>query len=183
LPVRVANDAHAAALGELAFVTSDSGNLLLVRISEGIGAGLVINHKLFTGTAHAAGEIGHVVVNPRGPLCVCGKRGCLETVVSAPLCAARAAGRPDRSVVVNAGRQLGAALAHLVSALNIDTVVLSGSDEALGETFRTTVCDAIRKRTLDDLGGAVDLRPSNFGDDDALLGAAVLILDQELGVA
>jgi predicted NBD/HSP70 family sugar kinase len=95
---------------------------------------------------------------------------------------ARAAGRHDRSIVASAGRHLGTALAHLVSALNIDTVVLSGRDEVLGETFRTAARDAIRKHTLDDLG-EVHLRPSNFGDDDALLGAAVLILDQELGVA
>ena len=183
LPVRVANDAHAAALGELAFVTSDSGNVLLVRIAEGIGAGLVINHQLFTGTAHAAGEIGHVVVNPRGELCACGKRGCLETVVTTPLAEARATGRVDRTVVAGAGRHLGTALAHLVSALNITTVVVSGADEVLGETFRRAASDAIRKRILDDLGGSVELRPSNFGDDDALLGAAVLILDQELGVA
>lgn len=183
LPVRVANDAHAAALGELAYVISESGNVLLVRIAEGIGAGIVINHQLFTGAAHAAGEIGHVVVNPRGVLCACGKRGCLETVVTTPLSEARASGRVDRSVVAGAGRQLGAALAHLVSALNIDTVVLSGTDEVLGETFRTAARDAIRKRTLDDLGGTVELRASSFGDDDALLGAAVLILDQELGVA
>ena len=181
LPVHVANDAHAAALGELAFVTSGSGNVLLVRIAEGIGAGLVINDQLFTGTAHAAGEIGHVVVNPRGALCPCGKRGCLETVVTTPLSEARAAGRLDRAVVSKAGRHLGAALAHLVSALNIDTVVLSGCDEVLGETFRAAARDAVRKRTLDYIGGAFDLRPSNFGDDDALLGAAVLILDQELG--
>ena len=85
--------------------------------------------------------------------------------------------------MATAGRHLGSALAHLVSALNVDTVVLSGSDEVLGETFRTAARDAIRKRTLDDLGGTIELRPSNFGDDDALLGAAVLILDQELGVA
>jgi predicted NBD/HSP70 family sugar kinase len=183
LPVRVANDAHAAALGELAFVTTESGNVLLVRIAEGIGAGIVINHQLFTGTAHAAGEIGHVVVNPRGALCACGKRGCLETVVTTPLSEARAAGRPQRAVVASAGRHLGAALAHLVSALNIDAVVVSGNDEVLGETFRNAARDAIRKRTLDDLGGSVELRPSNFGDDDALLGAALLILDQELGVA
>ena len=61
----VANDAHAVALGELAFAPSTSGNLLLVRIAEGVGAGIVINHELFTG-GHAAGEIGHVVVEPRG---------------------------------------------------------------------------------------------------------------------
>jgi predicted NBD/HSP70 family sugar kinase len=183
LPVRVANDAHAAALGELAFVTNGSGNVLLVRIAEGIGAGLVIDHRLFTGTAHAAGEIGHVVVNPRGTRCACGKRGCLETVVTTPLSRARAKGRVPRGVVATAGSHLGGALAHLVSALNIDIVVLSGAEEVLGRTFRDAALDAIRERTLDDVGGAVELRPSYFGDDDALLGAAVLILDRELGIA
>jgi predicted NBD/HSP70 family sugar kinase len=183
LPVRVANDAHAAALGELALAPTASGNLLLVRITEGIGAGIVLNHQLYTGAAHAAGEIGHVVVNPRGDLCACGNRGCLETLVSVPLAAMRAAGRADRPALARAGRYLGAALAHLVSGLDLDTVVLSGMDEALGEPFRLAAAEAIRSRTLSDFGERLQFRLSDFGDDDALLGAAVLILDQELGVA
>jgi predicted NBD/HSP70 family sugar kinase len=183
LPVRVANDAHAAALGELALAPTASGNLLLVRITEGIGAGIVLNHQLHTGAAHAAGEIGHVVVNPRGDLCACGNRGCLETLVSVPLAAMRAAGRVDRPALARAGRYLGAALAHLVSGLDLDTVVLSGMDEALGEPFRIAAADAVRSRTLSDFGERLQFRLSDFGDDDALLGAAVLILDQELGVA
>ena len=183
LPVRVANDAHAAALGELALAPGVSENLLLVRITEGIGAGIVLNHQLYTGATQAAGEIGHVVVNPRGDVCPCGKRGCLETVVSVPIAKLRASGRVDRPTLVRAGRHLGAAVAHLVSALDLDTVVLSGIDEALGEPFRLATLDEIRKRTLDGLGQRLDLRLSDFGDDDALTGAAVLILDQELGLA
>ena len=182
LPVRVANDAHAAALGELALNPSASGNLLLVRITEGIGAGIVLNHHLFTGAAHAAGEIGHVVVDPRGDRCACDNRGCLETVVSVPIARVRAGGRPDRAAMVRAGRHLGGALAHLVSGLDLDTVVLSGIDEALGEPFRLAALDTIRSRTLTDFGQRLQLRLSDFGDDDALLGAAVLVLDQELGV-
>jgi predicted NBD/HSP70 family sugar kinase len=182
LPVRVANDAHAAALGELAFMNSGSGNVLLVRIAQGIGAGIVLNHQLFTGTAHAAGEIGHVVVNPRGDVCACGKRGCLETVVMTPLTAARDGGNPRRELR-RAGEHLGAALAHLVRALNIDAVVISGVDEAVSATFRDAARAAITRRTLPDIGDALELRPSSFADDDVLLGAAVLILDQELGVA
>ena len=144
----------------------------------------MLNHQLFTGAAHAAGEIGHVVVNPRGDLCACGNRGCLETLGPTPLAGCRAAGRVDRPVVARAGRHLGAALAHLVSGLNIDTVVLSGMDEVARRTVPARRgATPIRKRTLDDFGDRLELRPSNFGDDDALLGAAVLILDQELGVA
>jgi predicted NBD/HSP70 family sugar kinase len=183
LPVRVANDAHAAALGELALAPTASGSLMLVRITEGIGAGLVLDHHLFTGAAHAAGEIGHVVVNPRGDVCACGNRGCLETVVSVPIARLRAEGRIDRTVITHAGRHLGAALAYLVSGLDVDTVVLSGIDEALGEPFRVAALEAIRSRTLGEFGDRLQLRLSDFGDDDALLGAAVLVLDQELGVA
>ncbi len=143
----------------------------------------MLNHHLFTGTAHAAGEIGHVVVNPRGDVCACGNRGCLETVVSVPIALLRAEGRVDRAVLTRAGRQLGAALAYLVSGLDLDTVVLSGIDEALGEPFRLAAFDTIRSRTLAEFGDRLELRLSDYGDDDALLGAAVLILDQELGVA
>lgn len=183
LPVRVANDAHATALGELAFAGTESGNLLVVRITEGIGAGIVLNHQLFTGSTHAAGEIGHVVVNPRGELCACGKHGCLETVVTTPLLQLRRLGRDDRRVLTTAGRHLGAALAYVVSSLDIDVVVLSGVDEELAGPFRDAALAAIRDRTMDTVADRLELRLSTFADDDALLGAAVLILDQELGVS
>ena len=62
-----------------------SDNLIAVRVDEGVGAGLVLDGRLFTGATNAAGEIGHVVVAPGGARCACGKQGCLETEVSEPL--------------------------------------------------------------------------------------------------
>jgi predicted NBD/HSP70 family sugar kinase len=86
VPVRVLNDSQAAAMGEFTFGKSHKNreNLIVINARHGIGAGVVINGRLFHGDGGGAGEIGHVVVIPQdGLLCRCGNRGCLETVASA----------------------------------------------------------------------------------------------------
>jgi predicted NBD/HSP70 family sugar kinase len=183
LPVCVVNDANAATLAEHTLGGTRS-NLLLVKIGEGVGAGLVVDGHLYVGERFAAGEIGHVVVDERGELCACGRRGCLETVIAAPYLRRRLAAAPDRRarVLAAAGRRLGIALATVVSALNLDHVVLSGPPDLVGEPFRRAALDAIRRRAMPALGANVTLRTSALGDDDVLLGAATLVLSQELGV-
>jgi predicted NBD/HSP70 family sugar kinase len=81
------------------------------------------------------------------------------------------------------GRRLGEALAPVVSALNLREIVLSGPFDLLDESFRAAALDAIRERTMPAVGDNVDLRLSSLGEDDVLLGAAMLVLDRELGVA
>ena len=79
LSVFIENDANAAALGELwAGAGKDLPNFLLFTLGTGIGSGLVLNGKLWTGETGKAGEWGHVVVQPDGAMCACGKKGCLE---------------------------------------------------------------------------------------------------------
>jgi predicted NBD/HSP70 family sugar kinase len=184
LPVCVANDANAAALAEHSFGGA-APNLLLVKIGEGVGAGLVIDGRLHVGDRFAAGEIGHVVVDDRGEPCACGRRGCLETVIAAPYLRRRLAARPQDAgrILTAAGRRLGTALATVVSALNLDHVVLSGPPDLVGEPFRHATLDALRRRAMPALGAHVSLHTSSLGDDDVLLGAATLVLGQELGVA
>jgi N-acetylglucosamine repressor len=85
LPVYILNDSQAAAMGEYTYGTghSSDSNLIVINARHGIGAGIVINGRLFQGDGGGAGEIGHVVVVPDGgQLCRCGNRGCLETVAS-----------------------------------------------------------------------------------------------------
>ena len=187
LPVHVANDANMATLAEFAYGDPAGENLLLVKIGEGVGAGLLIDGALFTGDRFAAGEIGHVTVDDRGDLCACGRRGCLETAVAVPLLRRRMADAPDdrarARVLEAAGRRLGLALATVVSALNLDDVVLSGPADVLGEPFREAALATIRRRTIPSVGEHVSLRYDSLGDDDVLLGAAVLVLNHELGVA
>jgi len=187
LPVHVANDANVAVLADYALGDESSDNLLLVKVGKGVGAGLLIAGQLFTGDRSAAGEIGHVTVDERGELCACGRRGCLETAIAVPRLRARlAVARDERAkvkVLEAAGRRLGLALATVVSALNLDDVVLSGPPDVVTEAFRAAALATIRRRTIPSVGEHVSLRFDSLGDDDVLLGAAVLVRSAELGVA
>jgi predicted NBD/HSP70 family sugar kinase len=183
----VTNDANAAVLAEYSGRGAErrSENLLLVRVGGGVGAGIVIGGQLFVGDHFAAGEIGHVVVDENGDLCKCGRRGCLEAVVSAPLLAQRLAGVDDAARsqhLTQAGRHLGLALATLVGALNLSEIVLSGPMDLLDDRFRTAAVETIRDRTLPPVGQHVEARFSSLGDDGVLLGAAALVVRHELGI-
>ncbi len=82
-PTVIDNDANAAALGEAIFGAGRGHrNILYVNVGTGIGAGVILNGRLYHGQHGMAGEIGHVTVLPEGPLCPCGKRGCLEALAS-----------------------------------------------------------------------------------------------------
>jgi len=91
LPVFIVNDCNASALAEYSFGKKrNSKNLILVKIGRGIGAGIVLDHKLFYGDGYGAGEIGHFRVDDNGALCACGNYGCLETKISSPAICRRA---------------------------------------------------------------------------------------------
>jgi predicted NBD/HSP70 family sugar kinase len=184
VPTHVANDANAAALGELGLGGPADRSLFLIKVGQGVGAGLVIDGQLVLGDRFAAGEIGHVVVEPRGERCACGRRGCLETVIAAPFLRHRLSGAADESKVRQAaGRRLGVALAPVVSTLNLREIVLSGPLDLLDLSFREAALDAVRERTMPAVGDNVEVRPTSLGEDDVHLGAARLVLDRELGVA
>ena len=83
LPVYVANSSQTAALGEYTFGPNQGNpNLIVIKVGWGIGVGIVVNGQLHYGDGSGAGEIGHVVVEENGDLCLCGLRGCLKTVAS-----------------------------------------------------------------------------------------------------
>ena len=84
-PVRVDNDANVAGLGEWRFGAGRGvADLLYVTVSTGVGGGWILDGRPYRGAAGLAGEIGHTVVDPNGPLCLCGKRGCVERLASGP---------------------------------------------------------------------------------------------------
>jgi glucokinase len=90
-PAVVENDANAAALGEWRYGAGrETRHFLYVTVSTGIGGGIVIGGELYRGADGLAGEIGHMVVDPDGPRCTCGRRGCLEALAAGPAIARRA---------------------------------------------------------------------------------------------
>jgi glucokinase len=84
VPVVLTNDANAAAIGEMIYgAARGMKDFIVITLGTGLGSGIVINGKLVYGHDGFAGELGHVIVDPRGRLCGCGRQGCLETYVSA----------------------------------------------------------------------------------------------------
>jgi predicted NBD/HSP70 family sugar kinase len=180
LPVFVANDANTAVLGEHSFGDAGDGGLMLVRVGTGVGSGLVLEGALLHGHRSAAGEVGHVVVDPDGAECACGRRGCLETVLAAPRLRERA---EDPEALSQVGVQVGVALAPVVGTLNLHELVFSGPLELLDGPLLAAVDRTIRERTMPVSGDELVVRTSALGDDVVLVGAAVLVLAGQLGVS
>jgi glucokinase len=85
LPVKITNDANAAAIGEMVYGGAKGmRDFIVITLGTGLGSGLVANGELIYGHDGFAGELGHTIVDPNGRVCGCGRRGCLETYVSAP---------------------------------------------------------------------------------------------------
>jgi predicted NBD/HSP70 family sugar kinase len=190
LPVFVANDANTAVLGEHTFGDTGDGGLMLLRVGTGVGAGLVLEGVLLHGHRSAAGEIGHVVVDPDGEACACGRRGCLETVLSVPALRRRLEGvqrdADAAAVLTGIGELLGTVLAPVVGALNLHELVLSGPAELLDGPLLAATDRTIRERTMPISGDELVIRTSGLGEDGGdvvLVGAAVLVLAGQLGVS
>ena len=122
VPAAVDNDANAGALAEHRFGAGQGcDSLLYVTVSTGVGGGWILNGRLWRGSEGMAGEIGHTVADPDGPLCLCGKQGCVERFASGPYIAQRASewlrAQPDRGHMLRAlaGDHLETITAELVA--------------------------------------------------------------------
>mgnify|MGYP000897771522 CR=1 FL=1 len=185
-PTYVANDADTAALAEDTFGEGSGDGLLLVEIGHGVGAGILVDGALLRGPDGTAGEIGHVNVLADGPECSCGRRGCLEALVSAPRLRARIDGLSDAEaagVLAAAGRQLGKILAPVTQALGLRDVVLSGPDELLDGPLLQAAESTVLALTRPFGDQHVRLRMSALGHDGVLAGAAAHVLGRELGLS
>ncbi|NQX28181.1 ROK family protein [Microbacteriaceae bacterium VKM Ac-2854] len=186
VPVHVGNDANDAALGVHTFRENSGRSLLVLTIEGGIGAGLIIGGSLIQGEQFSAGEIGHVTVDADGARCRCGRTGCLETWVGAIALRARlaAADAPSRdAVLTDAGRALGIALAPVVSVLNLQEIVLTGSAELLDGPLTASAAATLAERVLPKVDERVTVRATTGDHDLVLLGAAAHVLGVELGVS
>lgn len=185
LPVLVANDANAAVLAEYTFGGAGD-DVMLVKVGRGVGSALLAGGQPMRGSRFAAGEIGHVTVGTDGgPVCVCGKIGCLEAWLSVPSLTARLRdpGSERAEVLRDAGERLGIALAPIVGALDLSEIVLSGPTDLLDGPLAQATVETLRTRTLAEFHDGVQVRMTEQGEDIVLRGAAVMVLSGQLGVS
>ena len=122
-----------------------------------------------------------------GPVCVCGKVGCLEAWLAVPALTARLAAASDADARVgilrDAGERLGIALAPIVGVLDVSEIVLSGPPELLDGPLAQATVETLRTRTLAQFHDGVRVRMTEQGQDIVLRGAAVMVLSGQLGVS
>jgi predicted NBD/HSP70 family sugar kinase len=158
LTVTLGNDAAFGALGEMTYgAAREFTDFIYVKASNGIGAALVLNGRLYRGSHGMAGEIGHTQIDPTGAWCRCGNRGCLEATVSIdvvrrqleplgldPLNSEEMEHPVATKVLAESGRTVGVVIANLCNTLNPEAVILGGDLASTGAHFTNGVRDSVR---------------------------------------
>jgi predicted NBD/HSP70 family sugar kinase len=206
LPIEITlvdNEANLAALAEHWYSEDDVGNDF-VRVSGeiGVGAGIVAAGELWRGVNGLSGELGHVTVEPDGPVCSCGARGCLEQIAGqeallreagAAMPAGTALGVPDGPIadlvaraesgddqtlraLTRGGRALGQALSTLVNVLDIPTIVLGGLYAEVAPWISADVEAELTARAVGYQTTGIKLLVSQLGAEAAVRGAAGLVI-------
>ena len=195
-PVYIDNDVNTLTLTELWFGRGQGiDNFLTVTIGRGVGSGIVLCGKLYTGLRGGAGEFGHTVIDPGGPLCACGKHGCLEMYISDPALVrqAHAAGMSIETVeelvslaesgtaaaqeiLSSAGKMLGQALANLVNLLAPQLIIVSGEGVRAGELLFSAMRSELKAHAMPPLFREVEIQIDVWDESAWARGAAGLVL-------
>jgi N-acetylglucosamine repressor len=202
LPVWVENDVNTLAVAEKwAGDAHAARDFLTLSVGRGIGLGIVIDRSLYRGAYGAGGEFGHMIVEPGGPRCECGRFGCLEAMVGEGAMRRRVSERKgydvsrdelltlvelgDKAtldVVDNAGRKLGLAVANVVTLLNPELLIICGEGTALGPAFIDPIVSSVREQTFADLGKQLEIKIQSWGDEAWAVGAATLVLRESFNL-
>ena len=185
LPVFVGNDANLSALAEFTFGGAGSAGLMMLTVGRGLGAGVLLDGALLHGVGDAAGEIGHVTAVDKGERCACGRIGCLETVLNSTvlrqILQPEFKGSKSRQLD-RIGRLTGQVLAPVVSAFNLNELVISRSDGPVPPRLLAAIEATIKRRVLPTITDNLIVRPTTMGQDVALLGGCALVLSEVLGI-
>jgi predicted NBD/HSP70 family sugar kinase len=189
-PVVLDNTANLAALGELkcgALQGVQHG--VYIKVSYGVGAGLILGGELFRGGAGTAGEIGHLTIDENGPVCRCGNRGCLETFIGShalrdalatshgalglrDIIARALDGDPGcRRVLADAGRHLGVAVAGLVNLVNPEVIVVGGQLAKVGPILTDPMLAALERCAIPSAAATVSMRVGELDANADIVGA------------
>ncbi|MFI7399462.1 ROK family protein [Streptomyces sp. NPDC049541] len=193
VPVLVDNDANLMAYGEQRTGHPDCSAFVLVKVSTGIGAGVVVDGSIYRGIDGGAGDIGHIRVGAEA-LCRCGSYGCLAAVASGGAVARKlaeagvpaasgsdvrdllAAGHPEAvGLAREAGRRVGDVLATVVTLLNPGVLMIAG--DLAGTAFLTGVRELLYQRALPRSTAHLDVVTSRLGERAGLVGAGALVVE------
>ncbi|HEX8094446.1 ROK family transcriptional regulator [Jatrophihabitans sp.] len=203
VPAFVENDANLMALGESQLVHPTLPSLLLVKVATGIGAGLILDGRIYSGAAGGAGDIGHVKVPAAAGLrCSCGAEGCLAAVSSGAalvrqLAAAGRAVSTSRDVVQlvqqgdpeavaltrRAGQILGEVIATAVSLFNPSALILGGDLSLTDDHFLSGLREVLYQRTQPLAIRHLLVSTSKLGDEAGIAGAAALVRQEVFSAA
>jgi predicted NBD/HSP70 family sugar kinase/biotin operon repressor len=198
MEVWLGNDANLGALAESTWGAGRGAcGLVYLKLATGIGAGIVIDGRLFEGAGGTAGEIGHTSLDETGDICRCGSRGCLETYASGSAIAAllsrslgetltlddvlarAVAGDPGcRRALADAGRHIGASVADLCNLINPERIVVGGSMAVAGDVLLDPLREAVGLRAIPSAAEDVEIVPGELGERAELLGAVALVLHE-----
>jgi len=196
VPTLVDNDANLGALAESVLgVGVGSTSMAYLKISSGVGCGLILEGKVFRGGLGTAGEIGHLTMDENGPLCRCGSRGCLEAYVGADaLISQFAARQPDitatelialalggdtgaRRLIEDSGRYLGRAAAILANVLGLELLIIGGDMIAAGDLLFDGIRYGIRRHALEPVARTVRVEQAALGDKSSAIGSLLFALE------
>jgi glucokinase len=188
LPVHLVNDARAFTLAELRLGAGRGARTLIgMTLGTGVGGGIAIGGTLYLGRDGAAGEIGHQTIDPDGPLCNCGNRGCVEAFARADVIAAtcgtstveeavRAAAAGDARALdglARVGRYLGIGIANIVTVLTPDRVVVGGGVAAASDILFPSIRAELDRRVRMTGTATVELVRAELGIWAGAIGAAI----------
>lgn len=183
VPVVVGNDIGMAALGVQHFRDVEPRDMIVISVEGAVGMSIIVGGKLIEGENFAAGEIGHLTIDESGDVCRCGRRGCLETYVTAAHSLENDSDARHRDAVLSAaGHAVGILLAPLAIGLDLSNVVVVGPEDILTDAFIHRISSTTNDRMLPVINTSVEVAPMPGDRDLIVLGAASRVLSSQLGV-
>lgn len=179
VPVCMDNDTNACAMAELYFGQARGlKNFIFLGVSNGIGAGIVVNEKLCVGTNGLAGEIGHITVDINGPRCSCGNIGCLElyACIHSNFPTLPTAEKEQKRARIC--KYLGTGCVSLINLFDPEVIYVGYRFASLGDTAFSLLRQEIKDRYIGRSFSEVPLKPCSFGENAPLYGAVALCVDR-----
>lgn len=199
VPVYLDNDVNTLSLSEKWMNPSEpEDDFIIITIGRGIGMGIVLNGEVHRGKKGGAGELGHVVIDCNGPLCDCGKHGCLESYISDRALISIANDRISGNIsdvdqiielsregnktairiLEEAGNLLGQQIANLVNIFDPRLIIISGEGIRMGEYFFSAIHQSFQACVMPGLAEDTEIRINSWGDGIWALGAASLVIEE-----